>query len=158
MNKLLTALAIIFCSYGFSQEQYSTDSILVSQNNPTDWELYVYNEDFKIEYKFVDCDPSMGYDQEMVLLKVTNRTREILSFDWHAILYYSDKCKTCDFEDEYTFSVNVPPLQAMEGSCDIYTGYELKIFSAFIDANYTKGEKLISFELRNLTVTTNQVD
>ena len=159
MKLLLTAIMfLLYASISFSQNEIITPTIDCKSVHPTDWEIYTSNLDFKIEYKFVDCDPPMGYDQEMVLLKVTNRTREDLAFNWHAILFYSEDCKTCDFEDEYSFGVNVPPLQSVEGSCSLYEGYELKIYSAFIDVNYTKGEKLVSFELGNLTVTPAQVD
>ena len=27
-----------------------------------EWVTYIDNQDFKIEYKFINCDPPMGYD------------------------------------------------------------------------------------------------
>ncbi|NRA13717.1 MAG: hypothetical protein HRT57_17385 [Crocinitomicaceae bacterium] len=165
MHKLLTALAITLSMYSFSQQQqqqqqqqYSTDSVTVTENNPTDWELYIFNADFKIEYKFETCNPEIGFDTETVLLKITNRTRKNIAFNWHTIMYFTKECKTCDFVDEYSYTVNVPPLQMVEGSCDMYADYQLKIPVKFVNTNQTQNEPLRSFELRNLTVTEIQVD
>jgi hypothetical protein len=151
MNKLLTLLAIILCSYVFSQVQYSTDSVTISQNKPTDWELYIYNEDFKIEYKFVDCDPDMGYDFETVILRITNETNQKLEFSWHIDIYREGTCRTCDYEDEYRRTIVVAGDEVIEGDCVRNSNIELKVFSQFNDVLYSKGAKLTGFQLSDLS-------
>jgi len=117
-----------------------------------EWQIYLSNLDYKIEYKFVDCDPSIGYDQEMVIFRFTNRTKETLVFNWHILSDYDKVCKTCDYPEEYGYGVKLEPYEEREGSCSIYEDYSLKIYSKFIDENYTKGEQLTGFKLGNLTL------
>lgn len=150
MTRLLLFAALLFCSASFAQ-QTQMPIVDCKVSHPSDWEIYYFTDDFKVEYKFVDCDPPMGYDKEMVLLRLTNTSRGILEFDWHMKMWYDGECKTCDWYDEYHYTVTVNPESQVEGSCDMYADHQTKIFSAFIDVNFTKGDKLTSFELGGLT-------
>jgi len=158
MLKLLSTL-IMMSSFVtlFSQTQYTTETIEFEDVRPSDWVVYFEdNQNFKIEYKLITCDYTSGYDQEMVLLKVTNLSTENIKFFWHAELHYAAVCKTCNDQDEYTFGTEVPSGQSVEGVCDRSVGFDLKFFSGFNDVNYKQGEHLTAFKLGTLTTETTE--
>ena len=115
------------------------------------WINLTRNPDFQIDFKLSKCDPEIGYDQELILLKVKNTGTEKATISWHAILYYNGVCKTCDYPEEYTFSVELNPNEEVEGICGIYENSSLQIFSKFLDDRYTGGSRLSDFQLKNLT-------
>jgi hypothetical protein len=154
MKKYLIALTVLILSTNcFSQEENSTNLIAVPEESSTDWQVYYSNNQITIDYKFENCDPEMGYDQQQVILKVTNHTDSKLEISWHALLYFNDKCRTCDYEDEYTFYVGLAPNETKSGSCSVYSqDFQLKIFSKFTDANATNEKVLSSFDLSNIII------
>ena len=126
--------------------QISTEFVNCETENFTEWTEHFSNDNFSIEYKFVDCDPEMGYDQESVFIKFVNKTSSHLSLNWHMILHYNSECRTCDYEDEYTFNIELSPNSEKTCDCSVYTdNSQLKLFSRFIDENYTEGEVLTGF-------------
>lgn len=159
MKRLLTLLFIGLISQAYSQQQISTSTIIVHESRSSEWETYVDETTFSIEYRFVDCDPEMGYDQEMIILRVTNKSEDLISVGWFLQTYYSkDECRTCDYKDEYYFTLNLNPGEILEGDCSIYSESKLKLFSQFNDKNYKKGEQLYSFSLANLNSKSVQID
>ena len=86
------------------------------------------------------------------MLRVTNKTLTPQTISWHAHLYYDGVCKTCNYPEEYYHELHMKPKQEIAGECDIYSENSLKIFSKFIDKNYTAGEKLTGFELAKLNM------
>lgn len=159
MNGLLTLLFIGLLSQTYAQEQITTNTAVVYEINSTDWIFYVDEEKFSIDYQLANCDPEMGYDKEMVLLRLTNKTEDLISVSWVTQLYTSkDECRNCEARDEYHFTVNLNPGESVEGNCSIYTDNKLKIFSRFNDENYTKGDRLYSFKLENLSSKSVQID
>ena len=155
MSKLLFALLIVtISSFCYSQNvtDIQTQKIEFGDDRSQEWQVYLSNLDYKIEYRFISCDPSIGYDQEFVIFRFTNRTREELIFNWHILSDYNEVCKTCDYPEEYSYGVTVKALQEEEGTCSLYEEPNLKVFSRFIDANYTKGEQLTGFQLGSLTL------
>lgn len=151
MNRLLLLMTMIYLSHHcISQQHIETISINAKDSHPTDWEIYLENDQIKIEYKFSECDPEMGYNTEAVLLKCTNFSSNKISLDWHMILYYDKICKTCDFPEEYSYTVDLAPNESLEGTCSIYSKYQLNIFSKFNDINSSNKISLTSFSLSNL--------
>lgn len=116
------------------------------------WTNLVSNPSFQIDFKLSKCDPEIGYDQELILLKVKNTSTEKATISWHAILYYNGVCKTCDYPEEYTFSVELNPNEEVEGICGIYENSSLQVFSKFLDDRYTGGSRLSDFQLKNITL------
>lgn len=153
MNKLLTIYVFLFWgSIVFSQE-FATDSIVVSTSHSEDWTVYVNELDFQIEYKFVQCDPSMGYDKEMVIFRFTNTTGNEITLNWHMEMYRGKECTTCPYPDEYTYEISVRPNSTIEGDCSIYGNNQMRVFSHFIDANYTgNAQPLAAFRFAHLTL------
>lgn len=146
---------ILFTSYAQTTTEIETTKIEFVEDveHSNEWEVYLSELDYKIEYRFIDCDPPMGYDQEMVIFRFTNRTNQKIVFNWHILSDYNGVCKTCNYPDEYGYGVTLEAHEEKEGSCSLYEEYNLKVFSKFIDVNYTKGEQLSGFQLGNMTLT-----
>lgn len=155
--KLLLQIALTFGLlpfFGISQETISTSLIQVdSTANSSEWISYIDHEKFSIEYSYYDCDPNMGFDYQGVLLRVTNKTSQKLALSWHKILYYAETCRTCNFPEEYHYDLSIEPNQTVEGDCNPQSGYNLKLFSKFIDASYTSGDHLTAFQLADFSIT-----
>ncbi len=152
MKAFLTIFIFIVSMNLFAQQQISTNLISVSVSHPTNWVTYVSNSDFIIEYRFVNCDPSRGMDFEGVIFRITNLSQNKIAFSWHKLLYYAGDCRTCNYPEEYSLSISVPANSSIEGDCEPDSGYDLKLFSKFIDQAYSKGDQLTSFQLGNLIV------
>jgi len=156
MKKLQTALLFIFLSLNvLAQQAYSSESINIKSGKPTEWVTYMDVPDFKIEYKYADCDPPSGLDNESVLFRFTNKTEANLVFHWHLLLSYDEVCRTCDYPEEYGYEMSLDPNQVLVGTCASEGDYRLKVFSRFIDAFHSKGAQLTDFKLADFTVTNN---
>lgn len=160
MKTLLTAfISIQFGIISFSQESYSTLLISVNdqaKSNSIEWQTYISNKYFLIEYKLFGCDMTSGYDQEMMFLKFTNYSTSAIALNWHLDLYYNDDCKTCNVTQEYDRTLVLSPGEMLEGKCTYESDFRLKIFSKFIDSHYTKGDQLSAFKLNNFTMSFNE--
>ena len=125
--------------------------VSVEVNKPADWTIYFDHPHFSIEFKFVECDPKYGYDAEYILLRFKNKTDNKLTLEWHTQSYYDGACKTCDYPEEYTFSIGLPPNAEKTGECLVETRYrQLKIFSRFTDSQAKNNTRLTAFKLANL--------
>ena len=156
LMKLSTFICGLFINLlAFGQQPVTTNLIDVTTKKPAKWSTYVDLQNLKIEYKFVDCNPSMGYDQELLLFKFTNKSDAQVSIAWHAQQYYGGTCKTCNYPDEYGFSLVLEAGESDEGSCALEAKRELVSFSKFTDINYHgEAAPLTSFQLNGLIVTT----
>lgn len=150
---IISFFSFLFCQ-SFAQEQMISISSLGKQTVYSDaWTNLLSNPGFQIDYKLSKCDPEIGYDQELILLKVKNTSTEKATISWQAILYYNGVCKTCDYPEEYTFSVELNPNEEVEGICGIYENSSLQIFSKFLDDRYTGGSRLSDFYLKSSAIT-----
>ncbi len=122
-----------------------------------DWTVLTVKDQLTIEYKIESCYPSIGYDQNKILLRLKNSGDEKITVNWHTLLEYDGECKTCFYPTEYSYSVNVLPSSTIEGDCSLESQASLTYFSRFIDKNYTgKPVQLTGFELYGLTISTTQ--
>ncbi|XOV68838.1 MAG: hypothetical protein ACFHU9_06570 [Fluviicola sp.] len=155
MKLLLAVCVILLGSTSYAQTQITTPLVSTEATavKPTDWTVYVENEQVKIEYVFTNCDPSSGFDFEGVMFRLTNKTSSKLVLSWHKILHYAGTCRTCDYPDEYRYEMSMSPNEVLEADCEPQSGYDIKIFSKFIDANYSQGDPLTAFQLDDLSVT-----
>ncbi|MEY3236813.1 MAG: hypothetical protein RI883_914 [Bacteroidota bacterium] len=155
MNKLLLLLTMIYLSnHCISQQEFSTEKINLIDNHSATWRTYFENDQVRIEYQSINCDPAMGYDFEQVNFKFVNKTSTKLDLDWHIHLYRDDVCRTCNYPEEYSRTLRLAANESMEGNCDRETINELKLFSKFNDINYSVGVKLTAFHLNAFTITT----
>lgn len=149
---LLTLTVLVTCG-AWSQTGIKTKINLLAK----DWTVLTVKDDVKVEYKIESCYPSMGYDQNKLLLRLSNTSDSEVNVQWHALLEYDGKCKTCSYPEEYTYSIMVPANGVVEGDCTFDSNVALEYFSKFIDKDYTgKPVQLTGFELFNLTISTIQ--
>jgi hypothetical protein len=144
-----------FLVTSFSQTQFTTNVASANEKgiiNPTTWQLYFSDGGVEVNYKFQDCDYNSGLDEQNVLLKFTNTTSNTLELKWNIELYYDGVCKTCGNTTEYSRELTIEPGQSLEGVCARETDMRLKIFSKFIDPNYTRGARLSGFQLNSLII------
>lgn len=121
-----------------------------------EWLLYAEQNGVRIEYKHSDCDLERGFDQEWVLLRVTNTSGEDKLVRWKANLWYNDHCKTCEIEgQEYFSSFSINAGKEISGICSINGIKGLNFFVKFIDPQYknTDIQILTKFELGDLSIT-----
>lgn len=156
MKKLLYLLPVLLLTLVLSLinlQLNAQDLIELKTNKPTDWTTYFSNEKVTIEYRFMECDPEIGFDQEAVVFKYTNHTEKKLTLNWHMHLYYAGVCRTCNSTDEYTYELTIGHVEPSIGDCSNEGNYTLKLFSKFIDPAYTKGAQLTAFQFANLEFT-----
>jgi hypothetical protein len=113
---------------------------------------FLYSDSsLKISYEKAICHPNIGFDQELLLVTFENLSDDELKIRWHSQFYYNGECKTCDFADEYTFELELPPNSSLSGDCAI-SDQRLTVFSKFIDSNYKGNTQLTHLSFENLTI------
>ena len=125
---------------------------------PNNWTKYYSDNDVKIEYQYMNCEYSDRFNQEFVILKMTNLTNKNLSISWVNESWYDKKCINCSENrtDEASNEVLIPANQVLVGDCDMQDN--LRIFSKFSDRienmpGIKKIVKLTKFKLKNINVT-----
>ena len=129
--------------------------LLSSASYAGDWKLYADVDGIRLEYKYADCNLEKGYDQQWVLLKLTNTSGVAKIVKWKNNLWYNNDCKTCGLtSQEYNRQLSVNAGETLEGTCSVYGDGRLNIFVKFIDEDYQNEniQVLTKFELDNITV------
>lgn len=129
--------------------QTPTAFVATAEISSFNWETYVDNPDYSIEYKRTDCRVNSGLDKQYFLIKITNKTQSEISLSWDMELFYNGDCKTCGI-DEYDWGYTIAPLASVEGECAVGADNKLRLFSKFIDANYSSDAELTGFQFSNL--------
>lgn len=152
--KLLLFVAFCISSSQLKAQNVSREKIDFTVKS---WTSYLQNDQVAIDYKFAACSQEIGYNQQKLLLRITNTGSEAITISWHTILEYNGECKTCNYPDEYGYSITIQPNETVEGDCSLEYRHELTFFSKFVDQRY-KGvpAELTGFEMRNLSITTTQ--
>lgn len=115
---------------------------------------YAENQEVKLELKRTDCQLNSGLDKQYFLVRITNKTQNDVSVNWEMDLFYNGDCKTCGI-GEYQWQIDLAPQGVAEGDCANGSENKLRMFSKFIDANYSSNDELTGFQFKNLTVETN---
>lgn len=118
-----------------------------------EWKSMKSDDLVNIEYRFADCDPTIGFNKEIVQLQFTNKTDQKVELSWHIYMYYNGVCKTCDYPQEYVYTLTLDPHQSVSGDCSLESDSRLTIFSRFIDQGYKGNQMLTNFDLHDLTIT-----
>jgi hypothetical protein len=150
VKRLFFLIGISILSFWSSAQEVSKESKL--DRTVRNWQSFRTENNVSIDYRFADCDASIGYDKEVVQLKMTNNSSEKVELNYHVYLYYNGICKTCDFPQEYVYSVTLEPNQTIEGSCGLEYDSRITYFSRFIDASYKGNQQLTGFDLHGLTI------
>lgn len=150
----LTLGLLVVTAFGFAQDAYQIPLTSTVDNTPTNWTTYVSDPLLDVDYKFIQCEHEIGYDQEYLIFRITNKTDYNLTLAWDMILHYNGRCKTCgpDYEDEYNYSIIVTANNSVAGECELGSEYTLKVFSKFINVSKPLENQLTAFQLGNLKI------
>ena len=126
-------------------------STSVAQEN---WQLLRSENGIEVYYKNQMCEPEAGFDQEKVILKVVNTTVVSKTIEWDIHMWYNAVCKTCDVQTgEYHKTISLAANEEQQGSCSVYSNFDLCVFAQFTDINYTGNKQVLTkFELANFLV------
>ena len=124
------------------------------QEKPSQWTFIKEQNDVKVFYKYAQCEPRIGFDQELVLLQFKNTSsskKKLIKWDLEA--YRDNECTTCNAGGEYHMELKMAPSQIIEGDCSLDCDYRLRIFSKFNEGISEDDQKLLTrFILSNLNV------
>ncbi|MAJ13046.1 MAG: hypothetical protein CMD09_03455 [Flavobacteriales bacterium] len=144
LNNLVILVTLIF-------------SINTHAESPNNWTNYYSDNDVKIEYQYVNCEYSDRFNQEFVILKITNLTSSDLLVKWVNESWYDKKCINCSDNrtDEASNKVLIPANQVLVGDCNIQDN--LRIFSKFSDRiedmpGIKKIVELTKFKLKDINI------
>ena len=119
------------------------------------WITYHTDNDIKIEYQYINCEYPEQFNQEFVVLKITNFTNKDLTVSWQNESWYDKKCLNCsdDFSAELLKKVDLKANEVLVGNCN--EPNNLRIFSKFSDKienmpGIKKIVKLTKFKLKNI--------
>ena len=132
-------------------------SINTQAESPINWTNYYSDSEVKIEYQYTNCEYSDRFNQEFVILKITNFTDKNFSDNWINQSWYDNKCVNCDEDrtnESYT-EVIIDANQILTGDCS--TQNNLRIFSKFSDSlenmpGIKKIVELTKFKLQNINI------
>ena len=132
-------------------------SINTQAETPNNWTDYYSDNEVKIEYQYTNCEYSDRFNQEFVILKITNFTNKNFSVNWINQSWYDKKCINCsdNSTEEALTEIYVPANQVVVGDCNIQDN--LRIFSKFSDRiedmpGIKKIVKLTKFKLKNINI------
>ena len=132
----------------------SINSIAGSLSN---WTTYYSDSEIKIEYQYTNCEYPERFNQEFVILKITNLTNNDINVSWYNESWYDKKCINCSDEksDEDFNKVYLKANEKVLGNC--IDQNSLRIFSKFSDKienmpGIKKIVKLTKFELKNINI------
>ena len=132
----------------------SINSIAGSLSN---WTTYYSDNEIKIEYQYTNCEYPERFNQEFVILKITNLTNYDINVNWYNESWYDKKCVNCSDEksDEAFNKVYLKANEKVLGNC--IDQNSLRIFSKFSDKienmpGIKKIVKLTKFELKNINI------
>lgn len=149
MKYILSIACLVLSLSAFAQ--ISTNYVATSDITSTNWITYVDNQEVQVEYKRTDCDLNSGLDQQHFFIRITNKTQAELVVNWEMDMFYNGDCKTCGI-GEYQWQIELGANASVEGECANGSEVKLRMFSKFIDANYTNTSELTGFKFTNLTL------
>ena len=93
------------------------------------WITYHTDNDIKIEYQYINCEYPEQFNQEFVVLKITNFTNKDLTVSWQNESWYDKKCLNCsdDFSAELLKEIDLKANEVLVGNCK--EPNNLRIFS-----------------------------
>jgi len=129
----------------------------LESSTPNNWTSYYSDNEVKIEYQYTDCQYLESFNQEFVILKITNLTNKQINISWNNESWYDKKCINCnDDKDGESFNeVLINANQVVVGDCS--TQNSLRIFSKFCDKledmpGINRIVKLTKFKLQNINI------
>ena len=132
-------------------------SINTYAGGPNDWTTYHSDNDIKIEYQYTNCEYKEFFNQEFVVLKITNFTNKDLTVKWNNESWYDKKCINCSNKEnnETLNEIFIKANEIVIGNCNDQNS--LRIFSKFSEKiedmpGIKKIVKLTKFKLKNINI------
>ena len=132
-------------------------SLNIYAGGPNDWTTYHSDNDIKIEYQYTNCEYQEFFNQEFVILQITNYTNKDLTVKWNNETWYDKKCINCSDKanDEAKNEIFVKANDIALGNCSDQNS--LRIFSKFSEKiedmpGIKKIVKLTKFKLKNINI------
>lgn len=132
-------------------------SLNIYAGGPNDWTTYHSDNDIKIEYQYTNCEYQEFFNQEFVILQITNYTNKDLTVKWNNETWYDKKCINCSDKEnaEAQSEIFVKANDIVLGNCSDQNG--LRIFSKFSEKiedmpGIKKIVKLTKFKLKNINI------
>jgi hypothetical protein len=94
-------------------------SLSVKAENPNNWITYLDDANLLIEYQYQNCEYER-FDEEKILLKITNKIDKDIFLSWKEELWYDQDCINCNLENENELfkSITLKANQFKEGTCE----------------------------------------
>jgi hypothetical protein len=131
-------------------------SLSVKAENPNNWITYLDDANLLIEYQYQNCEYER-FDEEKILLKITNKIDKDIFLSWKEVLWYDQDCINCNLENENELfkSITLKANQFKEGTCE--RNNPLTIFSKFSERlidmpGVSKIVELTKFELKKIKI------
>ena len=147
MRQFLQLILILLFIYPFNSSH---------ANDDMDWIVYLQNNEITIEYKRIDCEFVEQFNQQYIMLKITNHSNKDILVRWDQELWYDNQCINCEqFSEEYRKNIVVNANEMVIGNC--IKNNPLRIFSKFTDAlkdmpGVNEITELTKFELKNINI------
>ena len=132
-------------------------SLNIYAGGPNDWTTYHSDNDIKIEYQYTNCEYKEFFNQEFVVLKITNFTNKDLTVKWNNESWYDKKCINCSNKEnnETQNEIFIKANEIVLGNCNDQNS--LRIFSKFSEKiedmpGIKKIVKLTKFKLKNINI------
>ena len=144
-------ICLLGCYFLFSNIGFSNSNI-----SEEDWTVYFENDRCIIEYKKQNCDFEDFFNQQYIILQLTNKTNNKLTVSWNEERWYDNICSNCEQDsEEYRRTTIVNANQIIVGQCNFHSN--LKIFSNFSEKledmpGVNKIVRLTKFELKNIRI------
>lgn len=144
-SKLLFAVVCFFSiSLSFAQ------SIEISELN-NDWKEISSADGITISVKISDCDFNAGYDEQRILLQVSNANSsdKIVQFDVDR--FSNNVCLNCNSNGESHRIIRVAANETISASCSREEKIDMQVYVKFV--NHETRDALNKIELNNVIVT-----
>jgi hypothetical protein len=147
LPSVLIKLMLVFLLSGFGFSVHAQTNPLKKTET---WESIYSDNQIEIFQKYERCNiPSNGTNEEVVYLRIVNKTSAVIDVSWKLEMYYDGVCHGCTGQ-EYMKTVQLSPNGTISGTCSESSLKELRIFSKMVSF---KTRELTGFELKNVHVT-----
>ncbi|MAR39902.1 MAG: hypothetical protein CMD22_04395 [Flavobacteriales bacterium] len=124
---------------------------LFSQSN--NWEEYLINDIYKIEYSYQTCEFSSTASQELVVFKISNLINNNINLNYSTKIWNNGKEVETELNpEEFRRSIKLQANEVFISDCET-NNKEYTIFSGFVhNTTQERYPTLTKFELINITI------
>ncbi len=100
----------------------------------------------------VFCPSNDEFDQEQLLLSITNTTNETMEISWKSEIWINGNCANCSVLDEYMHNLVILPNSTLQAQCFDNINRDLVYFIRFDDPETTITDSTSEIYFRDLMV------